>query len=91
MQATGDADAFQRFLLLEPLTDLAENGHLPFGPLDAVLTVFGQREILDVILHVSSPSIPWLCWSVPTRSRGVRNGRSWPSSGRWVCAVSDNR
>jgi hypothetical protein len=50
VQASGNAQADERLLALEPFADQSQNGHLALGPLDAALALAGEAKIHDVVL-----------------------------------------
>ena len=50
VEAGRDAEALEGLLLLEPLADLGEHGHVAIGPLDALATEVGQAEVGHVML-----------------------------------------
>ena len=51
VEAGGDAQALQRLLALEMLLDQPDDRHFARRPLDAVDALFGQAEVLDVVLN----------------------------------------
>ena len=49
VEARGDAMAGQRLLTLESFPDRREDRHLPVGPLDPPLPIFGEGEVFHVV------------------------------------------
>ena len=74
--STGDElYAGQRLLLLEALADEPEHRHLAVRPLDALLALRGQIDVLDVVLYRSLFSChKWVVVIVKLNGKNRSNG-----------------
>ena len=83
---TGDqAKPSQWLLHLEALPNRTQNRHVPFRPLNSALTLIGEREVLDVILHEqSSPFFRASGLKSGIRAETVSFVGLFPAEGRFV-------